>query len=329
MVDSNADHMFKEMSEARDRYQAKAMSIPGVFGTSIGIRQVAGKLVAEPAIIFHIEKKRPLQEIPTNGRIPKEIEGFPTDVVDDEPRVIDEAVRTQAADVNDENKYRPLKGGCQIAEGRTSSYGVGTLGCAVKYTGPDNRDAGLHRGNIYVLSCQHVMLGVGNKIHQPLRIGDYIGDVRAAVLDDKVDAAIADIGAYNDGAEPEIIDIGPVKGSYDVMWSDVMPNSGGYPVKKRGRTTGLTSGRLSAASYAGFDRFNTRKPLKDQMVVASVDSQGKFVAGFATHGDSGSVVVNDNCQVIGLLRSVRPDGVSCFVTPIRTVLDALNIEILV
>jgi hypothetical protein len=331
MVDSNIDDMFKKMTEARDRYQAKAMSIPGVFGTSIGIRQVAGKLVAEPAIIFHVEKKRSLQEIPVDGRIPKELEGFPTDVVAEDPPATDGAPRTQAADVNDDTKYRPLKGGCQIAEGHTYPYGTGTLGCAVKYIGSDRPSETLYNGRIYVLSASHVMLGVGNHIFQPTNLGDRIGSVRASVLDDWVDAAIADIGWYLDGAVPEIIDIGPVKGSYTVTAKDLTSNSG-YPVKKRGRTTGLTSGTIYALGYNGTNRpGGDKKAVKDQIKIVTRDSDNNIVAGFADAGDSGSVVINNNGQVIGLLTSMTLAGTEgyYFTTPIRTVLNRLQIEILV
>ena len=323
MAESNNDDMFKKMSEARDRYQAKAMSIPGVFGTSIGIRQVLGKIVAEPAIIFHVEKKRSLQGIPADERIPKELEGFPTDVVSREPSATGEAARTQSANVNDESRYRPLKGGCQIAEGKTSTYGLGTLGCVVKYTGPTG-PGDLRNGATYVLSAAHVMLGVGNTICQPLKSSDKIGSVVASVLDDDVDAAISDIGWNLNEAVPEIIGIGPVKGTHDVTSDDLMLSHKDYGVKKRGRTTGLTFGGVYALNFNGFNKPGEDKRAVNNLMMIQASGNGVF----GDHGDSGSVVLNNAGQVVGLLTSMGATGAIASAIPISTVLHRLQIEIL-
>jgi hypothetical protein len=326
MAESNNDDMFKKMSEARDRYQAKAMSIPGVFGTSIGIRQVAGKLVAEPAIIFHVEKKSLLREIPVDERIPKELEGFPTDVVAEDLPATDGAARTQAAKV-DEEKYRPLKGGCQIAaQGPDGTNIGGTLGCAVKYIGESRHE--LYKGQICVLSNQHVMLGEGNPIFQPTNSrGDRIGSVR--VSDNEVDAAIADFGWYNDGVEPEILDIGPVTGTYDVTWSDIQRGAG-YEVKKRGRATGHTTGKIYSALFKASTPGTTGFDIKRYCIAQF--NEGKVVPGFAASGDSGSVVLNNKNQVVGLLTALigQADGTErgdLYATPIKDVLAKLQIEI--
>src|ERR1700756_2070401 len=322
MAESNNDDMFKKMSEARDRYQAKAMSIPGVFGTSIGIRQVLGKIVAEPAIIFHVEKKRSLQGIPADERIPKELEGFPTDVVSREASATGEAARTQSANVNDENIFRPLRGGCQIVEGHTKDWTTGTLGCVVKYIGPDGPPRDLRNGATYVLSVSHVMLGVGNDIFQPTR--DKIGSVVASVLDADMDAAISDIGWNLAGAVPKIIDIGPVKGFHDVTLNELKSSHNDYSVKKRGRTTGLTFGGVYALNFNGFN-----KPGEDKRAVNNlmmIKASGNAV--FGDHGDSGSVVLNNAGQVVGLLTAMGATGAIASAIPISTVLHRLQIEIL-
>ena len=87
--------------------------------------------------------------------------GFQTDVVGNEP-----LLGATAAQVEDQEKYRPIMGGCQITEGKGRSNNKGTLGCAVRFIGEDRHD-GLKKGNIYVLSASHVMLDVGNAIYQP------------------------------------------------------------------------------------------------------------------------------------------------------------------
>lgn len=243
-------------------------------------------------------------------------------MVGEEPRATDEAARTQAANVNDENKYRPLKGGCQIVEGHTSSYSIGTLGCVVKYIGPDGPPRDLRNGATYVLSVSHVMLGVGNDIFQPFR--EKIGSVVASVLDDDVDAAISDIGWNLNEAVPEIIDIGPVKGTHDVTSNDLMLSHNDYRVKKRGRTTGLTFGGVYALNFNGFNIPGAdRRTVKNLMMIKASEN-----AVFGDHGDSGSVVLNNAGQVVGLLTSMGATGGIASAIPISTVLRRLQIEIL-
>jgi S1-C subfamily serine protease len=111
---------------------------------------------------------------------------------------------------------------------------------------------------------------------------------------------------------------------------DLMRSHPGYPVKKRGRATGLTSGLIYSLGFNGINR-ETGKSLKNPIQIVTRDSQGNIVPGFANHGDSGSVVVNDKCQVVGLLTAMTLVGTEgyYFATPIRAVLDKLQIEILV
>jgi hypothetical protein len=324
VADKNIDDIFEKMFEARDQYHPRITDIPGVFGTSIGVRQTAGKFTTEPAIIFHVENKRALQEIPANERIPREVDGFPTDVVGNEP-----LLGATAAQVEDQEKYRPIMGGCQITEGKGRSNNKGTLGCAVRFIGEDRHD-GLKKGNIYVLSASHVMLDVGNAIYQPWDRSSRIGEVQASELTDYVDAAIADISYYDDGAVPEIIGIGAVTGSHNVTVSDAA--LGTYQVKKRGRTTGLTTGTISSIGFNG----STPRPGQEKrafmnlMTIVGYDKEGKKIP-FGNSGDSGAVVLNSKNEVVGLLTSVFIGGTDsvAFAIPIKTILDKLQIQILV
>jgi hypothetical protein len=63
----------KAIVDARNRFQATAMSIPGVLGISVGLRQVKGALTSEFGIVFYVNEKNPPQDIPENTRIPRDI----------------------------------------------------------------------------------------------------------------------------------------------------------------------------------------------------------------------------------------------------------------
>src|SRR5690606_35105555 len=117
--------------------------IPGVHGTSIGVKRVKGEPTGELAICVHLSRKLPRAAIPGEERIPFEVDGFPTDVIEHSPIIRCEAQSERRAVYEDNSKYRPLIGGTKISAG----YSFGTLGCIVRK--PD--------GSCYALSAAHVL----------------------------------------------------------------------------------------------------------------------------------------------------------------------------
>src|SRR5579863_3399771 len=124
------DDKFTKIVDAKERYQSKELRIPGVHGMSVGIKRVAGNPAGTIAIIFHVLTKRPVDGVPADERIPKQIEGFPTDVVAHPAPAWGAgsgAEASKATSFPDTKKYRPMQGGCEIYAAQT-----GTLGCGVK-----------------------------------------------------------------------------------------------------------------------------------------------------------------------------------------------------
>ena len=103
----------------------------------------------------------------------------------------------------------------------------------------------------------------------------------------------------------DILEIGKLKGKAVAVL--------GETVRKRGASTGVTTGTISDVAFDG-----------TQILIAPNAPATKF----ADFGDSGSVVVDSNDNVIGLLwavnRNGRTDGVA---NPIDPVLTALNIKL--
>lgn len=208
----------------------------------------------------------------------------------------------------------------------------GTLGGLVEAVGG---------GTQYVLSNNHVLARVnrfvpGEDVVQPGLIdtkpnvcvkkdGDIVADLSAFVLIDfdntnVVDAAIAQVrpGAVaNDGS---IIDIGPLS-------ADTLAPSVDLKVKKSGRTSGLTTGRVASVAATvnvtyglecGGPNTDTATFINQFLV-----RPGKFSAG----GDSGSLIVEDiatNPRAVGLLFA----GSRLFTigNPINDVLSQLNVQ---
>ena len=135
----------------------------------------------------------------------------------------------------DAGRYRPLKGGMGIGPCRVVGgfVFVGTLGAIVK---------DVATGNPFCLSNFHVMCidngsHVGDQMCQPGRWteavcpADVVGSLQRSSLAATVDCAVCDISA-GIGYVCEVLEIGQVAGTAVAVLD--------APVRKRGRTTGLT-----------------------------------------------------------------------------------------
>ena len=155
-----------ELKTLAQRLNAEYAGDPNIIGVGWGMAQRGGELRAELSLIFYVrEKLADSGEAVARGTrmVPKEIGGFPTDVV-----VRGDIVRQQMAGRRNDELYDPLRGGVASSNleqlDRTffwSEGGVGTLGMLC-------RDAG---GRAMALSNWHVWADMGaqngDKIVQP------------------------------------------------------------------------------------------------------------------------------------------------------------------
>ena len=155
-----------ELKTLAQRLNAEYAGDPNIVGVGWGMAQRGGELRAELSLIFYVrEKLADPREAAARGTrmVPKEIGGFPTDVV-----VRGEIVRQQMAGRRNDELYDPLRGGVASSNleqlDRTffwSEGGVGTLGILC-------RDAD---GRAMALSNWHVWADMGtqngDKIVQP------------------------------------------------------------------------------------------------------------------------------------------------------------------
>jgi hypothetical protein len=286
------DATFEKMRKVQESHHARLMRIPGVHGTSIGHKIVHGESTDTLAIIVHLTKKKPLSELPENERIPKEIGGFPTDIIEhDQPEANE-----------DNSKRRPVLGGIQLAiEAGFAHANYGTLGCIVRAR---------TNNTLYALTNQHVLQGTTGDVCQPkVDASDVIGTKIRMVLSSDVDGGLSSLDV---APEASIVDLGNVTGSY-VVTSKYLP----YPVKKRGRTTLVTHGKIWSLSYRGVrnDGWN----FTGQQFILTDGGD------FSRPGDSGSAVVDSQMRVVGLLwGSAGPNGVA---SPIDKVMAQLDIMV--
>jgi len=279
---------------------AESLSQP--FRVGIGIQQTGGEFTGVVALRVFVEQKRPPNEVREGELIPAEFAGFPVDVQQDKKELL-----------SDTAVYDPVRGGIQIARPPTPVGGVaviehtGTAGAVVKRRSD---------GRKLLLTNDHVAGAVGNPISQPVQSAPgstVIGSVVAT--DPTLDCAIIETTR---NVESTIVDIGPCRGAAPLnpqLWQ---------AVRKRGARTLLTSGVVTDLVLRQL------APLQWQEIYLSAFP---FNQMFADSGDSGSVVVDANNQVIALLYACRadaagvPDTTTGIATLIEHVQDALQVDV--
>jgi hypothetical protein len=151
-----------------------------------------------------------------------------------------------------------------------------------------------------------------------------VGQVQRGLLGGEIDCAVAT--STTRPVNFQIVGIGPITGVVDL--ATLFPT--GFPldvsVRKRGRTTLLTFGfvdSVDATLTIDYGPSIGAKTLDGQIGIKPDTSQNPR---FSAPGDSGSVVVDDQDRVVGLLFAGATDGSYTYANPIVAVLDGLDVS---
>jgi hypothetical protein len=298
--------------------------IPGVKRVSIGARMRGGSLVKDMCFHVYVDRKRPASALRRDEVIPAKFRGFTTDVLVEGPEPLE---RIGFNDENDTRNYPTKVGGIRIA---TSYRDQGTMGC-IAWRRSDRKPVGLTNFHVIFPNKSDQVLSdavldntvdiLQVKVGQPKHSKSLcctcneIGVV-VKVKKRPVDAAIVllhpDVPFYD-----KIKNIRRPGGALEQSgvitgWADAVPN---HDVFKIGSVTGLTRGTVFEANGV------------DDIVVY----HDTTIEVFLEHGDSGAVLVDTlSGKVVGLLKRAGDwsEGIAnARATPIRTVLDALDIDI--
>ena len=222
----------------------------------------------------------------------------------------------------------PLRLGCSIGHYQVTA---GTLGAFVL-----DRNS----GKVQILSNNHVLANenqgrAGDEILQPGNY-DHGRDPRdtAALLKQyiPIDFARANV------VDAAVADILPTK-TYDVRLLDSLGNlaggrdepiSGAINVYKIGRTTGLTKGIVTAIEL---DNITVSYNDGSAQFDSQIEVEGVGSSPFATGGDSGALIVDENNKALGMVFGGTLQGGAnnlglVYVNPIATVLDQLGVDLL-
>lgn len=326
------------------------LGLPNVVGVGRGDKHVNGEPIGKPALTVLVRRKMPREQLMAGDIVPESVDDAYTDVIE-----VGDVVAlgvNAAADLVRTERYRPAMPGISAGHYKITA---GTFGALVY-------DA--KTGEPLLLSNNHVFANstngsdgrakVGDDIYQP---GPHDGGTKRdaiatlyrfapvnleegapgcpvataaeAILNrvvkwfrksyevrlfkrsaavNLVDAAVAK-PVNKEWVTDEIVGIGIPKG----MAEPVV----GEKVRKSGRTSGLNTGTVKVVQATikvgmGDNGFAT---FSDQVVTTHI----------AQPGDSGSLVVNEKNQALGLL-SAGSDTVSIFAR-MKNVCDALSIKI--
>lgn len=291
---------------------------PGVTGMGVGYKYVGGRKTNEVAIRFFVARKG---EVPAEQRVPSQVSGIETDVV--ERRFLPKVLRVPISDYKvraDEERYDPLLGGISIGPCRVFSgfVYVGTLGAITL-----NRKTckSMLLTNYHVV-CPENDCTVGENMAQPSPADggecpeDIVGQIAAGYIGGEVDCAV--VRQTDGGYVCRIVDIGPVTGTAVATL--------GMEVRKRGRTSGLTYGMVEEIDDT-FD-IDYGPGLGTIRLTSQIGIQADRTKSivFGSPGDSGSVVVNRNNEVVGLYCCGSEDDIFGGANPIQPVLGILKVD---
>ncbi len=284
------------------------LGFENIVGVGISDKMVGGQYTGKPCVSVYVVEKVAGDQIAKNAIVPKDIKGVPTDVI-----------------ATGELYARPLRGlyrpaPCGVSVGHYNIT-AGTLGCVVTANGKH-----------FILSNNHVLANsnaarVGDPILQPgptdggLIPGDVIANLSKFIpinfsgVVNKLDCAIAEVVSQSI--------VSKVAKCYGQIGKTITECSINLPVKKCGRTTDFTQGKVTdcnATVRVNYDTSGTAL-FQNQIIIVSTTS-----TPFSKGGDSGSLIVTEtDNNPVGLLFAGSTSHT--IANPISAVLSALNVTI--
>ena len=304
------DDLHAQLVDLQRRHVDWLLDHPHVTAVDVNYKTVGGEQTDQLSLVIWVKKKLPEEDVLENQRLPREIEGFQTDVVEGE-------IELGIGDCTCRPSLGELRGGHCIKI-KNSKKGCGTLGYFTKMV-DDPTDIG-------ILSNYHVTCETGNKITSRPRDRDkvaanrkknhpqhYVAEVTAAKCN-KVDASHSTL-CTDPPAEFMLEDGTVVKGTQTAELDD--------SVRFCGCTSGCTNpGIITSTSFC-------------TTTDCSCDSQTNMRCNqilftpAAMDGDSGSLLINaDTKNAVGLVyASTKAQPVRGVANPIKDVLDELGVTL--
>lgn len=304
----NSDNAFERVKEVQERHTAKLMAGEGVVGTAVGFNE-QGK----HAVLVFLERSG-------IAGIPQDLEGVPVyPLVTGKIAALKPPVKPGSSTDPTARFDRPVPIG--VSTGNAKEVSAGTIACRVK---SGNRVYALSNNHVYARENAAVF---GEEVLQPGRYdggipgADYLGNLSSwATIDfsgsptNKVDAAIALTDTAHLGMAT------PADG-YGTPTSATVEPSLNMAVQKYGRTTSLTKGAISGINATIKVTYSSGTATFVGQI--TVKSRSPFIKA----GDSGSLLVTEARQPVGLLFAGDNSGKFAVANTIDDVLGALGVSV--
>ena len=338
MPETNRQQLVAALT-AKKTYVDQMLQRANVSACGVGYKIRENTLTDELAVIVSVIKKLPVAQLAELDLIPRKIDGVNTDVVETG------AFRAQRAQQSPRDRWRPtMPPGISVGHIDATA---GTFGCLVRrgdelfilsnnhvlancnlgrpgdpILQPGRHDGGLPADRIATLA-DYVPLDFGNQtptcsiatsIKSAINwLASLLGSQhRLAAYQqtsgtNRIDAALARPDDP-DTVTPDILGIGRPLGVHRAGF--------GTQIKKSGRTTGYTEGRIVQIDVTS----------QVSYVPGEATFQGQLMAtSMSQSGDSGSAVLDAQNHVVGLL--FAGSDLATLINPIEPVLEALEVEI--
>lgn len=299
-----------------DEVQAELMKIPGVVGVGVGLKEVDGKLTDQICFRVYVWAKKAAGEVPAAELIPSSIRGFPTDVL----KVYELSPTLDFVERRDLSEHRPLKGGVAISTKIMTEHNeYGTLGWfATKVS--DGSNVALTNAHVLYPDLYNDMpatvLTETDKLTQPeykkTCCCEYhvIGERLIGIKNNDVDCAL---GRLNPDFPPALI-IGNRATTRTLRVDGRDTAIAGETVRKIGARSGYTEGIVAdiggaaAGTMISLPNGQQTRVRPNQIIVWPVDTEtyvddhfGQIA--FCNEGDSGSVLIDSENKIVGLVFS--------------------------
>ena len=297
-----------------DAATAELMQIPGVVGVGIGLKEIGGEPTDQICFRVYVWEKKSPGEVPAEHRVPAESRGFPTDVL----KVYNLKPNEGFVEIVDATEHRPLTGGVAIftktfEEGGTLGWFATTVpgGANVVLTNAHVLWPGLWNGMPEKILTDTDLLTQPKYSKTCCCEYHVIGERIFGIKNNDVDCAI---GTVTEEKPSFIISNRSTKRTLRVDGQDVA--AVGDPVRKIGARSGYTEGTVidigGAAGSVNLPGGGTTAVRLHQIIVWPVTTNVTYIddhqqqPAFMNEGDSGSVLIDDQNKIIGLLFSSDP-----------------------
>lgn len=335
LTEAAAAQVAEAQAAATGEFLEAARPRANVLGLGVGVKWTNGQPTGEPALVVLVNQKLPKGSLAKSDLIPAKLADMQTDVLSIGEPFAGGAIPQEVEAETLARRVRPAQGGYSVGHksitAGTIATGVYDLLPGASLT-PPAHGLGIPR-KFYILSNNHVLANsnaaaLGDAVLQPgpfdggtdpadriARLSRFIPitfspPVPLFLHRNTVDAAVAEVQFHD--LERGIYWSGPVRG-----WRRKVLVLPGMLVKKTGRTTNLTTGRITVVNATVDVNYGGGRVarFRDQIMTTAMSAGG----------DSGSLITTLDNVAVGLLFAGSP--VVTIANQIENVRAALRVEV--